>query len=420
MSSTHKLFRKAALNAAFQNEQSSPLRLPKVKQLWMSIFLMSLLLGAIVTLFFMPFHQTQEVKGWISANNLPTEIRNLETNGQVEEVFVRSGQYVKKGAPLFSIKRYQANIYGRDGKQISFNELAEKYQLESKLLRSNIESNKQQQRLLSHQMELLEDQLSSRQDLSKHAKSKLKLVKEKNKRLKVLVKQGNLPAGHLRSYALEELEHKLEIEKLALQEKQDLGKLETTKAKILKLEAQNRNIEQEETMLFAQLKRERAQLKRQFSYTITAPEAGQVDNLHIKPGTALLPQQTLAHIIPKDRGLNTTLIIPTHQAAFIKHAQKVSIKVEAFNYRQFGSISGIIEEVSRQVVMPSDRLLMPVKLQAPSFIVKVHLDKQSISARGRNWPLRNGMTLSATIRLTEQTVVEWLLAPLYEFKGTLL
>jgi membrane fusion protein len=64
-------------------------------------------------------------------------------------------------------------------------------------------------------------------------------------------------------------------------------------------------------------------------------------------------------------------------------------------------------------------LPLAVKPDEPLYRVTVNLDRQSVTAYGREQPLAAGMQLDADVMLERRRLIEWLFAPVLGVTGRL-
>lgn len=114
-------------------------------------------------------------------------------------------------------------------------------------------------------------------------------------------------------------------------------------------------------------------------------------------------------IVPKQARLRADLYVPTRASGFLKKGQVVRFAVDAFPYQQFGTLEGSIEEISS--------VPLPLKTESGSteavYLVTASILRPEISAFGERRRLVPGMILSARIVTRKQSLLVWLLEPLF-------
>jgi len=154
------------------------------------------------------------------------------------------------------------------------------------------------------------------------------------------------------------------------------------------------------------------------SYKLRAPSAGRITALQVTAGQRVQVERPLLTILPDDASFRADLFVPTRAIGFIESGQSVLLRYGAFPYQQFGLYEGTVEKVAETVLLPVE-LDVPVPVDEPVYRVSVRLDRQTVSAYGREFDLRAGMLLEASILLEGRSLGEWLLAPIYSLRGTL-
>lgn len=111
-----------------------------------------------------------------------------------------------------------------------------------------------------------------------------------------------------------------------------------------------------------------------------------------------------------------TLLVPGRAIGFVSPGQEVLLRYEAFPYQKFGLHRGRIEEISRTVLSPRE-LAEPAIASEPVYKVSASLERGKISAYGREVPLQAGMILEADIIQEKRSLLDWVLEPVYRFRG---
>ena len=145
-----------------------------------------------------------------------------------------------------------------------------------------------------------------------------------------------------------------------------------------------------------------------------APVAGLVANRLVEPGQAVQAGQPLLTLLPAGSHLRAQLFVPSRAVGFIEPGDKVLLRYQAFPYQKFGHHEGVVRRVSRSAVPGAGG-----QGAEPFYRVLVDIHRQSITAYGREEPLRPGMLLEADIMGEHRKLYEWVLEPLYSVTGRL-
>lgn len=167
----------------------------------------------------------------------------------------------------------------------------------------------------------------------------------------------------------------------------------------------------------AELRNQLTRLQHEQSTLITAPVAGTVTGILIKPGQHLAAGSVALSILPDDTQLEAVVYVPTRAIAFIESGQHARIRFHAFPYERFGVHEGKVLEISRTVIMPDE--VPGLILEEPAYRVRIGLQQQFIYAYNRELSLRAGMALDADIVTEQRSLIRWLFDPIFSLKGRL-
>lgn len=177
----------------------------------------------------------------------------------------------------------------------------------------------------------------------------------------------------------------------------ELSLLEEQQRKSWEIEAQN--VRQQLLELHTKLNLLQNQAQ---NYTILAPSTGVVIQPNgIKAGSYIMPGQQLALISTQD-SLFAEVYIPTNQIGYVQKNMKVRLLIDAYNFHEWGVITGTVKKVSSEV---------KIMHKTPVLIAQVSLDQPELKLKnGYTGKLKKGMTLSARFSLQKRS----LLALLYD------
>ncbi len=167
----------------------------------------------------------------------------------------------------------------------------------------------------------------------------------------------------------------------------------------------------ENSIALARLARDRTETEARHEFVLRAPVAGTVTALTAQPGAAVGPTQPLLTLLPDGARLEARLLVPSRDAGLLQLGQRVSLRIDAFPFQRFGLQHGWVRSVTRSIQLPGE-VDHPVTLDAPAYAVLVALDAASVSAYGRQWPLKPGLLLEADIVLERTPLYRRLLDPL--------
>ncbi|VAW83632.1 hypothetical protein MNBD_GAMMA16-2064 [hydrothermal vent metagenome] len=188
----------------------------------------------------------------------------------------------------------------------------------------------------------------------------------------------------------------------------------TTELRKLPIELNQQILSYEKSL--SELRQRLAEVRSNQSYSIIAPASGRVTSLIYKMGDTIKPEFPLLTILPNDVALKADLYVPTRAAGFLEAGQEVKIRFDAFPYQKFGLHSGVVEQVSKNIIIPGE-VVLPVEVKEPVYKISVKLDKQTVTAFGREHYLQVGMLLQGDIVRHRSRIIDWVLEPLYSLRG---
>lgn len=145
------------------------------------------------------------------------------------------------------------------------------------------------------------------------------------------------------------------------------------------------------------------------SYVLRAPVAGRVTALTARVGQTAGPQAALMMIVPAGSVLQAELAVPSSAIGFVKVGQPVRLALDAFPYQRFGTVDGKVLTVSASAIAQAG----PGGTTMAVYPVTVALEAQAVEAYGREEALVPAMSLTARIVTENQSLLEWLFAPLF-------
>lgn len=138
---------------------------------------------------------------------------------------------------------------------------------------------------------------------------------------------------------------------------------------------------------------------------IRAPLRGTVNALSINtPGAVVAPGQPLAEIVPADDGLIIEAYLRPTDVAFVKPMAEVSIKITAYDYLIYGSLTGRVARIGADTITADDG--------AEFFKVIVETDQSYLGSANDPLPISPGMVAKVDILTGRRTVMDYLLKPI--------
>jgi multidrug efflux pump subunit AcrA (membrane-fusion protein) len=169
----------------------------------------------------------------------------------------------------------------------------------------------------------------------------------------------------------------------------------------------------EQKALLNRLRRElRAAELSQDRTQIRAPVNGVIASLDVPGAGAVVEQGSrIATIVPKDARLVAEVQVPNKDVAFVAPGRRAKVKIDAFPYQDYGTITGKVNNVSSDA-RADERF-------GSFYKVTITLDQKAFRVGGQSLSLRSGLTLTAGIVTERKSVLSLLLDPFRKVRGAM-
>lgn len=165
---------------------------------------------------------------------------------------------------------------------------------------------------------------------------------------------------------------------------------------------------------------------------LTAPIAGTVQQLAITTvGQVVSSGQPLMTIVPFDAPIEIEALIQNQDIGFVQPGQSAVVKIESFPFTRYGTVDGIVLQVSRDAVDEREaETLSDPKWSAKSqfmtaskelsknqnlvFPATIALSKKSINVDGKDIPFSPGMAVTVEVLTGHRRALDYVLSPLRE------
>jgi hemolysin D len=163
---------------------------------------------------------------------------------------------------------------------------------------------------------------------------------------------------------------------------------------------------------------------------LVSPVDGTIQQLAVHTiGGVVTPGEQLMVIVPSDAKLEVEAIVENKDIGFVEKGQSAEIKIETFNFTQYGLLHGSVMRVSRDAV-PMDKpalgsagSLQPsiasAATQTPqqlAYLARIALDKPTIQIGDKVIPLEPGEAVTVEIKTGQRRVLDFLLSPLQTYR----
>jgi hemolysin D len=168
---------------------------------------------------------------------------------------------------------------------------------------------------------------------------------------------------------------------------------------------------------------------------LTAPVDGVVQQLAIHTvGGVVTPAQALAVVVPGESRLEIEAMLSNRDIGFIHTGQQAEIKVDTFNFTQYGLLRGEVLSVSQDAITrdkPPDSLndktsqgsgagTSEPKGQELAYSARVSLDRAQMDVDGRLVKLGPGMAVTVEVKTGSRRIISYLISPLVRYKHEVL
>ena len=355
--------------------------------------------GSLLWAFTARIDQTVTVRGRLEPSG---SVRDVESPsaGVVSKVFVKDGQQVQQGQPLFDVEakglasRRQAlettlslfelqslslkDILRSGGDPGRFRPLPSIPPVDDTELDQQLRTARQQSQQFRSLLEQLSTRITSRRE-------SLRLQEAITRDLETLYEQG----GMARNQYFTQRNRVQEV-------KAEVVTLEEERSKVIgQLAAQLNQIDRQ----MIQIRAELVGLRETISYrTIRAPIPGKVFDARVSPQTVINADQSVLKLVPANR-LQAKVEISDRDIGFVRVGLPVSVSVDSFPSGEFGYIKGTLTKLGSDALPPDQRS------QIYRFPATVKLEEQSVLSGEQKLNLQSGMGVSANIKLRSRPVI---------------
>ena len=146
---------------------------------------------------------------------------------------------------------------------------------------------------------------------------------------------------------------------------------------------------------------------------LRSPIGGQIQSVGVTTaGGVVAAAQTLATIVPAGMPLVIDVHLANADAGFVHAGQTVKIKLDAYPFMQYGSLSGVVERISPDSESPAGSAGSDIAAASPAYYrVRIRTDthQSGVDPRIRVKP---GMTVQADIATGRRRLIQFFIQPL--------
>jgi membrane fusion protein len=335
----------------------------------------------------------------------------IPQQGTITEIYVKEGQEIEKGQPLFAVETSQIAANGQDVNTTMLDTLESQRNLLTNQIAAEQERTKSEQERLTALIGGIETEISQLQAQIELQNEQIRVSDNLVLSVTGLRAKGYISELEFKQRELAALEQKQKLNSLNQQLASRHNQLTETRYSLHQLPTVMAQKIQSLRSELSTTEQRIAEINGRRAYIIRAGAVGRVSTLQATVGQFADPRRLQLEIVPSDSVLQAELFVPTRAIGFVRPGQKVKMKYEAFPYQKFGTYTGQIIKVSHTIVTSADAS-GPIALREPVYRVTASLERTDIDAYGEKIPLQADMLLSADIILEHRSLVGWLLDPL--------
>lgn len=138
---------------------------------------------------------------------------------------------------------------------------------------------------------------------------------------------------------------------------------------------------------------------------ITAPITGTIQKIAVNTiGGVVSQAQSLVEIVPSKSELIIEADVPNKNIGYISLNQEASIKLDTYNFQEYGMLSGKIIEISPDAELDEKKGYI--------YKVKIQVDQDSFIEKHPECDILSGMECTAEIKTGSRSIIKFFLDPL--------
>lgn len=402
-----------------------------------SLFLwtfLALIMLVIAGIYFAKVDVVVSARGKVIPDGDVKVLQPLET-GVIRKIFVKEGDYVKKGQILVEIDPTVevADIHGKErnlffhtltkrrvesilsGKEFSTSDITVESRLQANLYKMQKKHLEESLKAKEKEIEEIEKVIYSLKEEISKLNHLMNVVLEEEEKLKALVMAGAVAEAKYRENVKERLNLEREINLKENQVEEYMLKLERARHEIdtIKSEFSEKLLVeaggslQQANLLTSDITAIKFKKSKKF---ITSPVNGYVHLIIVKTvGGIITPAQPLISIVPENTPLVVKAFVLNKDIGFIKPDQNVVVKVDAYDFQKYGTLKGKVKMVSPFSVEDKE-------IGVDGYPLYVKLDSSELKTKdGKIYKIKPGMTVLAEINIGKRRVIELILFPFIKY-----
>ena len=158
---------------------------------------------------------------------------------------------------------------------------------------------------------------------------------------------------------------------------------------------------------------------------VVSPTDGVVKDISVTTiGAVINSGQVIMEIVPLNDDLLVEAFMSPTEVAYVNVGQQAKVKLSAYDDTRYGSLDGVVELVSPDVVMEdgkggSSADATPVNFEPGFYKILVRITNAGIERNGMRLIPKPGMTATVDILTGNKTIIEYIMKPVQTLKDSL-
>lgn len=394
-----------------------------------TIFFFSLLIWS----YFAKIQEVASARGKLVSIADVEFVQHLE-GGMIDEYFVTRGDIVQKGDLIATLKdssRVSQNIISRKrletlylskerlsallaDRKPNFSPISKEEGIvdaQNRLYKGLVSDQQQEENYFNEIIRNKKGVLKSMYARLSSSKKQLALIKEQVVMREKLYKRQGTSKLDLTNAKIEHLNMHREVQTLnenilMLKDTIDETRIQKKQALTARLLNYNNEYKEIQTSIAELVEIRKVDQDKQFRLTIRSPVYGVVRDLPIRHSSGVLEASgVVAEIVPLQEGLKSEVHINPKDIGFVSMGQKVSIKLDTYDFSRFGMVEGVVSRISTGTFTDP-------QTNEVYYLGEVTLKEEFVTSLGNKYVLVPGMEMTADIKTGERRVIDYIAKPI--------
>jgi len=404
------LFRKEAVDHSMYRFASTPLAVSPLSFTALSLFVLSAAAALVVFVFVGRYSPRDTVHGYVATTTGGVEVY-APSEATILALLVHEGDVVAKGQELLTVATSRA--VGNSGE--TTDSIIEQLGYEQADLRLQADRESDvfdvQEQGIKEEIASLRNRLALFSEQRAELQRGLSLARRTLERLTTLKGSEFTSPKDLDDARSATVEYNLRLKELDLLTDATRSEIRRSENRLVQLPVLREARAAEFLVKKHELSVRITKHKGRNTQRVLAPIGGVVSGLLVRNGQTIPSNRPLLSIIPENSDYYAEVLVPTRTIAFVRPGADVQIRYDAYPYQKFGTHRGVVENVSRTTVLPTDKRFR-INITEPVYVARVRILHQGVEAYGELQPLQSGMTLTADVLRDQRRLIEWVFDPL--------